>query len=326
MTEEEFLQRWDLEAPSYKAWGDFVARSICDYLEASGINLSTFLKQSPSPRVKLKSSLIDKAFYRGKNYTDPFQDIEDKVGCRFVVLLIEHIDKIVEVISSFDQWDSTECRHFCQERDKDPLLFTYQSVHYVVRPKRDLSIDGLVVKAGTPCEIQIRTLLQHAYAELTHDAVYKAKALVEPKVHRTVAKSMALIETTDGFFSEVNNSLKFCNYDEQLFYTELEGLYFSHVKRRPMPQEKSSIVIFDAFRELFDENLISLLTKFWQRNADLEAIFDDISNKSPLYSQSIIIFVVWLVKRKKHIVIRDWPISKRALEAIATDIGESLDF
>ncbi|TOO37902.1 (p)ppGpp synthetase, partial [Vibrio parahaemolyticus] len=78
-------------------------------------------------------------------------------------------------------------------------------MHYVVRARVDLQVKGLMIKAGTPCEIQVRTLLQHAYAELTHDAVYKAKTVVEPEVHRTVAKSMALIETTDDFFSDVNN-------------------------------------------------------------------------------------------------------------------------
>ncbi|WP_196770032.1 GTP pyrophosphokinase [Vibrio mimicus] len=189
----------------YKAWGDLVVSELCQKLEELGRDLGVHLKQPAKVRIKSDDSLIDKAFYRpNKNYENPYDDIEDKVGCRFVVLLVEHIDELSKIIKSSKRWEYIECRHFCEERKREPLLFTYQSVHYVVRARTDEQVNGETVKTGTPCEIQIRTLLQHAYAELTHDAVYKAKRVVKPEVHRTVAKSMALIETTDDFFSDVN--------------------------------------------------------------------------------------------------------------------------
>ncbi|RWP54341.1 MAG: hypothetical protein EOR07_34055 [Mesorhizobium sp.] len=43
----------------------------------------------------------------------------------------------------------------------------------MVRSKDELTFDGETIAAGTPCEIQVRTILQHAYSQLTHDTIYK---------------------------------------------------------------------------------------------------------------------------------------------------------
>lgn len=62
-------------------------------------DLNNFLKQPATPRIKEKTSLIDKAFHRKeKSYNNPYQEIEDKVGIRFVVLLTSDIDEVCEII------------------------------------------------------------------------------------------------------------------------------------------------------------------------------------------------------------------------------------
>jgi ppGpp synthetase/RelA/SpoT-type nucleotidyltranferase len=83
------------------------------------------------------------------------------------------------------------------------MLFDYQSVHYVVRAAREMTVGQVVIPAGTPCEIQVRTLLQHAYSEVTHDTIYKSKVEASTETKRSIAKSMALIEASDDYFSEV---------------------------------------------------------------------------------------------------------------------------
>ncbi|EKO3514438.1 hypothetical protein LB044_003309 [Vibrio fluvialis] len=105
----------------YTAWGDLVVSDLCQKLEGTGKDLDSHLKQPAKARVKSDDSLIDKAFYRPhKNYENPYEDIEDKVGCRFVVLLVEHIDELSEIIKSNEKWEYVECRHFSEERKKSP--------------------------------------------------------------------------------------------------------------------------------------------------------------------------------------------------------------
>ena len=326
MNEQELLHKWSEESPMYNAWGSFVASTICESLEKSGKILSSFLKQSPEHRIKDAPSLLDKAFYRSnKSYENPYDDIEDKVGCRFVVLLVDQIEDLTSIIRGEQSWVYKECRHFQTEREKEPFLFTYQSVHYVVRAKTDLHHDGLLIKAGTACEIQIRTLLQHAYAELTHDAVYKAKTLVEPDVHRTVAKSMALIETTDDFFSTVNTRLNSSSSDNLCFQYQLDELYERYIGSTSLQAQKSSIVILDEFDHLIDEEFLTKLENFLNKQSHIADAIRVGCSSNPFYSQSVILFVYFLIKKKKNILLRDWPLDKAIIEKLAVDIGASLD-
>jgi len=69
-------------------------------------------------------------------------------------------------------------------------MFGYQSHHYELRPQDES-------RERWCCEVQVRTLLQHTVAELSHDAMYKATQGVPSQAQRLVARSMALMETTD---------------------------------------------------------------------------------------------------------------------------------
>lgn len=321
----EFKQHWDAEKPIYEAWGSYVVENIKNELTSQGENIDVFLKIPAKFRLKDDASLLDKAFYRpSKSYSDPYNQIEDKVGARFVVLLLDHITKICNIIESNSNWTFDACKHFDEDKEKEPLLFSYQSVHYILRPKKNIDVDGVSIPVTTPCEVQIRTLLQHAHAELTHDAIYKAKRTIKPKVHRTVAKSMALIETTDDFFSEVTQELNTGPLEEFQIIEQLDSIYFSLTGLKPINQ-KSTIAIWDAFEQFIDENLIeNIRSTLSQYEMLSNIVLNRISNDS-FYQQSIILFIYWLLKRKKNRLLSDWPLPKDVLEPLAVDLGISIN-
>lgn len=326
MTEDDFLEKWQSEKSMYETWGEFVTSHVLDELSQKGYDVTSHLKQPAYPRVKGDESLIDKAFYRpGKDYVDPYNDIEDKVGVRFVVLLLEQISEISSIISTCSDWEALECRHFEVERNNDPLLFTYQSVHYIVRSKRDIEFNNTIVLENTPCEIQVRTLLQHAYAELTHDAIYKAKKQIKPQVHRTVAKSMALIETTDEFFSDVNENLNLGNLEEHDIERSLDALYFHLTGSPALPMQKSALVILNEFEDLLDGNLINKVQSLFGSNMDIASIIRNRAKREPFYRQSVSLFVAWLIKRKRSRLMNDWPLDSKIIDSFASDLGVSLD-
>ncbi|MGC8001178.1 GTP pyrophosphokinase, partial [Salmonella enterica] len=78
-----------------------------------------------------------------KKYANPYHDITDKAGIRFVVLLTSDIKKIEEALISSPAWEYSKDRDYEEERLAKPLVFTYQSVHYVVRAIRDIEVDGV---------------------------------------------------------------------------------------------------------------------------------------------------------------------------------------
>ncbi len=326
MNREEFIDKWNEEKAMYRTWGEFVISEIKQAITDKGYSVDSFLKHPAKARVKDVHSLVDKAFFRkDKNYQDPYNEIEDKVGGRFIVLLVDQIKELASIIESSQYWQYKECRHFEAEREEAPLLFTYQSVHYVVRASNNIEKDGILVKKDTPCEIQLRTLLQHAYAELTHDAIYKAKRRVQPKVHRTVAKSMALIETTDDFFAEVNTSLNSGDIESSKFIEKLDSLYFELIEQSPLPIQKSSLAVLDEYEYLINDETTQKIKDFFLTNEYIsEIIQSKAAKQNPFFQQSISLFSCWLLLRHNQKVQNDWPIEWQTIKGLATDLGVNL--
>lgn len=207
--ETEFLDRWRKESPAYSAWGKFVAQKLTETLTGvvSPLALEVFLKMPVRPRVKGDDSLLQKAFHRNKNYSDPYDEIEDKVGL-IVVLLANDIAAVERAIKGVDDWIAEKARDRVQEQVARPCEFDYQSVHYILRSRLPIQFEGTGVPADLPCEVQVRTLLQHACSELTHDTIYKPNVQSTPSLKRAAAKSMALIEATSDYFSAVHHEIQ----------------------------------------------------------------------------------------------------------------------
>ena len=129
MDKDVYIARYKKEIPLFQAWGEYVTNTIVQSLIDDGIDISKFLEIDPKPRTKEVESLIAKAFFRNKNYNDPYKDITDKVGTRFVVLEISGIEKIERIIESNKTWHSSRDVDFEDLRRQKPTLFEYQSVH-----------------------------------------------------------------------------------------------------------------------------------------------------------------------------------------------------
>jgi putative GTP pyrophosphokinase len=212
MNESEFREKFRSEMPLYEAWGKFVIaelekKILNHYSEEIGFSLSGFFKVPIKARVKDEASLVKKAYHSNKAYKDLYADITDKVGLRIVVLLQTEIEVLCGLVEGCESWRSSKDRDFAAQRIATPDSFGYESVHYIVYNSVPLDLGSLVIPVETPCEVQIRTLLQHAESELTHSRVYKGKAVASQEVKRIVARCAALIETTDDLFLAVDDKM-----------------------------------------------------------------------------------------------------------------------
>lgn len=323
MNQDDLVDLWKKEAPMYEAWGRFILSQVIKKLEEDNININYFLKIPPKERVKETKSLTDKAFSRGKNYSDPYNDIEDKVGIRFVVLLTSEISKITDILSNNENWTCITARDYEIEKEEEPLIFAYQSVHCILRSNKDISFENITIRNNTPCEVQIRTILQHAHAELTHDAIYKSQRKIVPSVHRTVAKCMALIETTDSFFCEATKNLEENSMKYKSVISQLDQIYFKYLEKAPQNQ-KSTNIILSELEDLLPENLVDLRSEIETILEEKKFLISKInknSSKYQLYEQSSILYVFWLLEHKRAIISNRWPLEKAILLRAATDSG-----
>ena len=324
MNQQQFKERYSRDIPMYGAYGRHITSEIVEGIVAKvgRHNLPQVIKIDPLPRVKEVGSLLEKAFYRNKNYTNPYSDITDKVGTRFVVLFLEQINDICDIIESIQNWDASKDRDYEEERQKHPVLFDYQSVHYIVKPKTDLNVDGIVVPAGTPCEVQIRTLLQHAYSELTHDTIYKPHTSVSPVVHRSIAKSMALIETTGSFFSEVKRELDKAS-GEFMGIIETLSTYYSTFAG-PDIQVKLCNVIIDAYADELKSFDLREVPEFIEANPFIKTRICEKHDQDLLFRQPVVLLLYYLAKNRKHVTRARWLFTEDEISPIFTDLGISL--
>ena len=321
MTREEFLVRYEGDKPIYNAWGCYLKDEICQMLVCRGIKLPSFLKIPTDVRVKENDSIIAKAFLRAeKQYANPYEDITDKVGIRFVVLELSDIDIIKTIIESNRDWHISKDVDFEENKSTKPELFVYQSVHYIVRNRSDISYNGVLIPENTPCEIQIRTLLQHAYAELSHQTVYKSVTEIDPAVKRKLARSMALIEATDELFKEVRREMRAVDekYISFIDYGNLKGHF-------AQPVELLNSNIFDFYRDLIDQydirpgNLDAFITG---KSYILDRVAKN-DSENILYNQPIIYLLYYMAANYGHATRDKWAFDQSYLDSIYNDLGIS---
>jgi ppGpp synthetase/RelA/SpoT-type nucleotidyltranferase len=286
--------------------------------------LDYFIKVPVKPRLKASSAFIDKALYI-KKYQNPYDDLTDKVGMRFVVLLTTDIKKVCQIIESDtckDWWDASKDRDYEEERLKNPLDFSYQSVHYILRAKDSIEHCGIKIPEGTPCEIQIRTLLQHAHSELTHDTLYKPKIVAKPEIKRTVAKSMALIETTDEFFEQAIQKLDEALSTQRQLLNFLKDAYEKGTQITPS-NEHSNEIFIDIYSELTPPAPYTEITDYLDKK---DFIFEKIKariGKCHFFSQPVVLLAYYLVDEKQAQMKNLWEMDNDDLAKIFSDLGIS---
>lgn len=326
MTEDEFLKRWSEERPMYEAWGRFVVASLIDELRplVAPVSTDVFIRIPVAPRLKSDGSFVTKAFYRTeKHYTDPFDQITDKVGVRFVVLLASQIQTVCRAVEAGRAWEYSKDKDFEEEIAKTPYEFRYQSVHYIVRSRGDQKLDGQNITAGTPCEVQIRTLLQHAHSELTHDTIYKPSVKGTPAMLRAAAKSMALIESTNDYFEELVKEINAEVAANRQLSDELADTYRATVGKSADPTRAEGL-LNDAFATFTGEKPLDRLTAFLTEKPYIPNKIAARSAYKHLFRQPSILLAYLAVSTDPIAAVRAWPLTLDEIKPIFSDLGVAL--
>lgn len=332
-TESEIKELYLREIPIFKAWGQYVIDNIAEQLSKTQ-KLDEFLKIPVSVRIKDVDSLIAKALHRKKNYSCPYHDIEDKVGIRFVVLLTEDTDIVCNIIKQISKWSCSEDQDFKKNREEYPESFPYESCHFVVKSLEQFTyqiensigeMQDITIPEGIPCEIQVRSLLQHAYAELSHETLYKKKIRKEETIKRFLARSMALVESADYFFIQVKDKIN----EESEFYGQL--LDVSSNSYPPdllaLSNEEANITILDLLlqKDAIKITDISCLCDYLQQNKEyLDAKIRLNHSYSFIYRIPSVLLLYYLVNKKPSFLRDNRTILPEDISIMLyTDLGTS---
>ncbi|MGE3482964.1 MAG: GTP pyrophosphokinase family protein, partial [Gammaproteobacteria bacterium] len=84
--------------------------------------------------------------------------------------------------------------------------FGYQSVHYLVRlSAARAQLAEYERFAGAVTEVQVRTILQHAWAEIEHDIQYKSSAAIPRDIRRRFMALAGMLELADREFQAIQD-------------------------------------------------------------------------------------------------------------------------
>jgi putative GTP pyrophosphokinase len=87
--------------------------------------------------------------------------------------------------------------------------FGYQSIHYLVRIKPDRArLAEYERYRGAVAEIQVRTILQHAWAEIEHDIQYKSTTAIPEEIRRRFMALAGMLEVADREFEAIQGADK----------------------------------------------------------------------------------------------------------------------
>lgn len=191
------IEKYETERPYYEAY----AAALQQLLEAA--------KKLYAPRgivearPKTLSSFAAKALNRIYKYNRPAYQITDLCGARVIVDTQEEVNAICRFVRKhfrIDEANSPDIRARLKTAE-----FGYLSEHLVVQVKEPEVLGiALPPKIGDrKAEIQVRTLLQHAWSNIGHDRIYKSSFKVPEQLKRDLHRVAAMLEESDKAFGEV---------------------------------------------------------------------------------------------------------------------------
>lgn len=216
MPDPSFLEharraRRHYELPSYQAFlrrlGDAMGAHLRDLISAAGIpeNQSEVEWRVKAPAsFEQKAAAADPADPGRLQYRFPTDDIGDQLALRVIAFLPAQVEAVEQAIADDDALRVEEVRNKGVDQG-DARAFGYQSVHVLVTPTPRLGAPSPPKDYRQPrVEIQLRTQLQHVWAELEHASRYKGAA--GSRVSRKFDRAAALIEMVDELLQEIDDA------------------------------------------------------------------------------------------------------------------------
>ena len=236
------LESYQKQRDDFVKLGDVVQGMLADIVKDLGLTVLAI-----EHRVKEKNSLAGKLERKGDGYNS-LEDITDILGCRVICFLSDEIDKIGKKVeeSFVIDWENSSDKRAIIKEDS----FGYLSLHYICSlPFGSIWPDEI---CGKKFEIQIRTILQHAWSAINHDIGYKSDFGVPREIKRQFARLAGLLELADDEFVRTRDNM---------------NAYTEDIRARIITDDADDVLI----------NMISL-SEYVQHNRRMQEIIREIAD------------------------------------------------
>lgn len=196
---DKHISWYSQQKPLYKMLTEKIRDIIKEVLDSEKINYSNIEcreKSIESFRNKLEGDIKFKP-----------QDMQDLAGIRIICYVNSDVNKITQTIKNLFNIDKI------RSVDKSTVLGTdkvgYRSVHFVAKlPKERIKLPECKKFKELYFEIQIRTILQHAWAEIEHDRNYKFSGILPEDIQRRFSLLAGNLEVVDNEFDNISKLIE----------------------------------------------------------------------------------------------------------------------
>lgn len=200
MHSEMILDEYRERLPLMERLREFVLERLHSCLDENNIIVAGL-----EARIKTEKSLTGKLELKGYKYRT-IDDITDIVGARIITFFSDEVDIIsalVEQLFEID-WDNSVDKRKMHEIDR----FGYMSLHYICRIPESMYSDPAAPEFNQiRFEIQMRSTLQHVWANMQHDMGYKTDVEIPIEYQRNMSRLAGMLELADEQFSRIRKEI-----------------------------------------------------------------------------------------------------------------------
>lgn len=188
---------------------DVAERLMTALIDSESLNYLSITGRAKSPESFCTKARKTDADGQAR-YPDPLDQITDQIAVRVITFIPDDVHRACNIVH--DQLrveEDTDKGAQTAERGS----FGYASRHFLVRlqPEREKLPENACLR-GQVFEIQVRTVVQHAWAEFEHDIRYKRTGGISPdlkaRFDRSFLLAAALLEKTDEEFSKIDGLVR----------------------------------------------------------------------------------------------------------------------
>ena len=197
---QELLAQYRSHLPVYTQMAEVIPERLKGFFAEAG-----FVVAAVEHRVKTEESLAGKLKLKGGKYRDIF-DITDIVGIRVISFYIDDVDKVAAILERLFEidWENSIDKRKAHETDS----FGYLSLHYICRiPESAYTNPEHPELNKIRFEVQMRTVLQHAWANMNHDTGYKSGVEIPTVYMRNMSRLAGMLELVDDEFSRIRREI-----------------------------------------------------------------------------------------------------------------------
>lgn len=168
---------------------------VTAFLDDAGINYLSITARTKS--VESFAAKAERTVDGARLFSDPLVEITDQIGLRVITYLREDVEAVATLLA--DEMRLLDDRDMGLETAREGR-WGYASRHLLV------GVEGV----QQPASIQVRTVLQHAWAEFEHDIRYKGSIPAEhvPDLDRRFTLAAGLLELADREFTAIRERLR----------------------------------------------------------------------------------------------------------------------